>query len=59
MKNQTIRCQIESCQHNAPDHYCQLNAIKVAPCSPNRCDNVTNRSDSMCENFEKKDRSFF
>ena len=41
MKNgQTIKCQIESCSHNSPDHYCQLREIRVSPCGNCGCSNV-------------------
>lgn len=59
MKDQVIRCQIESCIHNSPDHFCQLRTIKVTPCAPKSFDNVANKSDSMCSNFQKKEATLF
>ncbi len=59
MKNQVIRCQIESCQYISADHYCTLNSIKVMPCAPRGAAEVENRSDSMCANFVKKEVSIF
>lgn len=59
MKQQVVRCQIESCRHNSPDHYCQLTSIHVAPCAPRQCGNVANKRESMCASFEKKEVSFF
>jgi len=56
---QVIKCQIESCVHNSPDHYCQLRSISIHPCKPYDCDTVAHKSDSMCANFEKKDRGIF
>jgi len=59
MRNQVIRCLIESCIYNSPDHYCILNSIKVAPCAPKDSDSVKHKSDSMCSNFVKKEGGFF
>ena len=58
-KNQTIKCQVESCAFNAPDHYCQLKEIKVCACRPCDCDSVSIKEESMCDSFQEKDRSFF
>lgn len=58
-EKQIIRCQIESCKYCSPDHFCQLNAICISPCRPCIGDTVESRSDSMCSNFEKKDRGLF
>ncbi|MBQ9941865.1 MAG: hypothetical protein IJP03_02525 [Christensenellaceae bacterium] len=58
-QNQTIKCQIESCAHNSPDHFCRLNCICVHPCKPCDCDSVTHRSESMCANFRYKEREIF
>lgn len=52
---QTIRCKIETCAHNTPDHYCALQSICVKACRPSNCLNVANRSDSMCENFVRRE----
>ncbi len=60
MKNsQTIRCQIESCSYNSPDHYCQLREIKVSPCGNCGCSSVSEKEQSMCASFREKPRSFF
>lgn len=53
---QTIRCQIETCVYNTPDHFCSLPSICVRACRPCSCINVNNRSDSMCENFVRRER---
>ena len=57
--NQSIRCQIESCEHNSPDHYCALNEIKVCPCDNCGCSSVSEKEQSMCASFQEKARSFF
>ena len=54
---QTIRCQIETCVYNTPDHYCALPSICIKACRPSNCLNVSNRRDSMCENFVRRERS--
>lgn len=56
---QTIRCSIDSCAHCRPDHYCELNEIKVRPCAPCGSENVETREDSMCASFEERMRSMF
>lgn len=57
--NQVIKCQIESCVHNAPDHYCKLNEIRICPCHPCGCSSVCEREQSMCANFRERPRNFF
>ena len=57
--HQTIRCGIESCVHCRPDHYCDKSEIKITPCAPCDCDSVSVREESMCADFEEKNRSFF
>ena len=59
MAAQLIKCQIESCIYNAPDHRCTLNSITVSPCAPMDSDGVAYRSDSMCANFVKKESGLF
>ncbi len=59
MRNQVIKCLIETCVYNSPDHYCTLNCIMVAPCAPKDSDSVMYRSDSMCSNFKKKEGIYF
>ena len=56
---QLIQCQIESCRHNLPDHHCALTSISICPCRPCDCDSVAHRSESMCANFEKKEKGMF
>ena len=56
---QVIKCQIESCVHNTPDHFCDKRCINVCPCKPCDCDSVTNKDQSMCSDFEEKSRSLF
>jgi len=58
-KGQIIKCQIESCSHNSPDHYCQLREIKVSPCGNCGCSSVSEKEQSMCASFHEKPRSFF
>lgn len=58
-KNQTIKCQIESCAHNSPDHFCNLKSINVCPCKPCDCDSVTEKSESMCASFEERPKGIF
>ena len=57
--NQTIRCGIESCSHCRADHYCELSEIRICPCSPRDFDSVSVREESMCADFEEKDRHIF
>ena len=59
MAEQTIKCQIESCIYNAPDHYCKRKSIVVTPCGRNDCDSVSEKSESMCADFEEKKRGWF
>ena len=56
---QVIKCQIESCIHNSPDHFCELRSITVCPCKPCDCDSVQEKSQSMCASFEERNRSLF
>lgn len=58
-QSQRIKCRIESCRFNSPDHFCELKSIVVAPCRASAFDNVSDKSQSMCSNFEEKDRSMF
>ena len=40
-KNQSIQCDVVSCQHHSKDGMCQLESIKVAPrqnCHNGSCD---------------------
>lgn len=60
MKNaQIIKCRIESCAHNSPDHRCELHSIDVCPCRPCDCDSVSDKSESMCASFVEKHRGLF
>ena len=58
-KPQKIKCGIESCRHNKPDHYCALSSISVCPYDGCGCDDVHNCQESMCGSFEKKDMGLF
>ena len=58
-KSQTIKCQIESCLHNGPDHYCALTEINVCPCNDRSCSAVSRKEQSMCSSFHERPRGFF
>ena len=58
MKSQKVKCQIESCCHNKPDHYCDLSCVNVCPCGCG-CDDVHQKGESMCADFEEKDMGIF
>ena len=58
-KVQTIKCQIESCLHNGPDHYCELKEIRICPCAPCGCSSVAEKEQSMCADFHQRPRGFF
>ena len=55
---QTVKCKIESCTHNTPDHHCSLKAITVCPCGCG-CDGVKEKSGSMCASFDEKKSGLF
>ena len=50
-KNQSILCDVVSCQHHAENGMCRLDSIKVAPrteCHSGSCD------ESECASYHKK-----
>ena len=50
-KNQTIQCDVVSCQHHSTDGKCRLDSIKVAPranCHDGKCD------ESECASYHAK-----
>jgi len=53
-KADQIKCDIESCAHNAPDHCCRLDTVNICACSPCDCDDVHACRDSMCASFHEK-----
>lgn len=55
-KGQCIKCHIESCAHNRPDHYCRLHEIMVSPCAGCGCSGVSQKEQSMCASFAEKQR---
>ena len=58
-QDQTIRCRIESCVYNSPDHYCTRKTITVAPLSGERPDRVTSMKESCCADFEQAKMDLF
>lgn len=58
-KQQIIKCRIESCIHNRPDHRCSLGEINVSPCGACGCSTVKEKEQSMCASFAEKQRGFF
>ncbi len=50
-KNQTIKCNVETCRHNDCDKMvCQLDEIKV-DCG---CDDPNCKADTICDSFEEE-----
>ena len=50
-KNQSILCDVTSCQHHAENGMCRLDSIKVAPrseCHSGKCD------ESECASYHAK-----
>jgi len=50
-KNQSILCDVTSCQHHAENGMCRLDSIKVAPrtdCHSGKCD------ESECASYHSK-----
>ena len=50
-KNQSILCDVTSCQHHAENGMCRLDSIKVAPrsqCHSGKCD------ESECSSYHAK-----
>ena len=52
-KNQKINCSVHSCAFNDKhQQICQLDEIKVAPCSS--CNNGKAEDESMCGSYEQR-----
>ena len=50
-KNQTIKCDVESCKYNNTDNYeCELDEIKVSCNCAN--DDCTCSEETICNSFE-------
>jgi hypothetical protein len=50
--NQCIHCDVTSCQYNAQNGICGLEAITVAPCPG--CGSGNKSEESMCASYEAK-----
>ena len=50
---QTIRCRIDTCVHNSPDHFCRLSHVTILPCGKS-AGSVADKPESMCADFEKR-----
>lgn len=52
-KNQKINCSVHSCAfNNKKEQICELNEIKVAPCS--ECNNGKAEDESMCDSYRQR-----
>lgn len=49
-RHQSIKCSVESCDHNSHDGKCSLEQIQVSPLS----NVIQTPEDSMCQSFERK-----
>lgn len=48
--HQSIKCSVESCEHNSNGGNCDLQQIQVTPLS----NDVETPEESMCQSFERK-----
>ena len=49
---QTIKCDVSSCQHFDQSNLCTLNAIKVTPCS--HMNNGIPEDETLCSSYEMR-----
>ncbi|MDD4801948.1 MAG: DUF1540 domain-containing protein [Syntrophomonas sp.] len=50
-KQQTIHCDVSSCQYHNTSDFCTLNAIRVTPCQ--HIHNGAPEDETLCSSYEK------